>query len=374
MNKFCLAPENGLTIFPNGRISPCCAYDDIEDAMPTHPKDLEAYLNDSSLKNVIHKQETQNQHPGCNKCISKEHFSNSSQRQLFNQYQPFSPGIKHLDLSLSNLCNLKCRMCDSMLSTSWQKDDQLLGRPVFKHNDFSVNWLIANQKHLQNLQTIEMKGGEPFMHNGYEDFLKAFESNLPNISLRLTTNGTTIPSWINELKKFKKVRISVSFEGTDEIYQYIRGGKYSFQDFETNFKELLKIFKDAPHVEFKPMFTFQIYNVWNFPLAWQWAQQFKNQFQDQIVLERFTNIVFKPAYLNPQLIPQFLRLEILNELEPLDQKNLKNYINLMISSDIQKTHLLLAEFNKFTLILDQSRGENLIQVEPRFQRLFDFTF
>jgi len=374
MNKFCLAPENGLAIFPNGRISPCCAYDDVEDEMPKHPKDLMSYLNNPALKNVIHKQQTQNQHPGCSKCISKEQFSKTSQRQLFNKYAPFSPGIKHLDLSLSNLCNLKCRMCNSFLSTSWQKDDQLLGRPVHKRRDFSMDWLIQNQAHLQNLETIEMKGGEPFMHGEYLKFLQAFESQLPNISLRITTNGTTIPVWINELKKFKQVRISVSFEGTDEIYQYIRGGKYSFQDFENNFKTLLKMFQDSPHVEFKPMFTFQIYNIWNFSLAWQWATQFKNQFQDQIVLERFTNIVFKPTYLNPQLIPHSLRLEIIRELEPLDHTNLINYISLMISPDIENNQKLFDEFKTFTKTLDQSRNENLTTVEPRFQRLFDAIF
>ncbi len=371
MDKFCLAPENGLAIFPNGKFTPCCAYDNIEDDMPYRPKNMESYLHSEALKNVIYKHQTQGYHPSCHKCISKEEFSKVSQRHLFKRYEPFSPGIKHLDLSLSNLCNLKCRMCNSLLSTSWQKDDAALGRTVYKHNEFSISWLIENQKHLQNLQTIELKGGEPFLHDGYMDFLQAFESSLPNISLMLTTNGTHIPKWIEKLKKFKKVRISVSFEGTGEMYRYIRGGKYSFADFENNFKNLLRIFLDSPHVEFKPMFTFQIYNIWNFSLAWQWALAFKKQFYDQIVLQKFTNIVFKPPHLNPRIIPQFLRLQILHELESLDLKNLENYVSLMKSSNIENSTKLLNEFKRFTTILDQTRGENILDIEPRFQRIFD---
>lgn len=73
-------------------------------------------------------------HPGCRKCWEEEDAGrNRSLRQIHCQVEGFNypmtydldvndPKIRWLELSFSNRCNVRCRMCGPFYSTNWYQD------------------------------------------------------------------------------------------------------------------------------------------------------------------------------------------------------------------------------------------------------------
>ena len=122
-NTFCVMPWYGLTLDSRNRLSPCCninkwkyTYDQVEDYWKSQElHDLRSDLL-NGVKNEI-----------CNKCWIKEEHGGQSQRQISNfavkgkiRSQISNPEIKNIqyfDLTIGNLCNLRCLMCKPSLSS-----------------------------------------------------------------------------------------------------------------------------------------------------------------------------------------------------------------------------------------------------------------
>ena len=84
---------------------------------------------------------------------------------------------------------------------------------------------------------------------------------MTDVELFYTTNGTVVnPKILNLLKQFKRVSICFSIEGTGELYSYIRGGKYTLEDFE----KTLAMYSELDNVQIMSNVTLQNYNVFNF--------------------------------------------------------------------------------------------------------------
>ena len=59
--------------------------------------------------------------PGCLRCKLQEERTGSSYRHFFNQEMSGKDRIEFIEITLSNECNLACRMCDPTYSTLWGK-------------------------------------------------------------------------------------------------------------------------------------------------------------------------------------------------------------------------------------------------------------
>jgi hypothetical protein len=91
--------------------------------------------------------------------------------------------IPTMEIKLNNLCNLKCRMCHPMDSTSWNdwdeieefniKEDNIVVGLVEKHNlkskpyldkfEDNPNWWTSFEKLLPYFRRVEFAGGEPLL-------------------------------------------------------------------------------------------------------------------------------------------------------------------------------------------------------------------
>jgi sulfatase maturation enzyme AslB (radical SAM superfamily) len=143
--------------------------------------------------------------------------------------------IKRLELRTSNLCNFKCRMCNSASSSEIArevKENPILG--MFSMYDTETLSYTPEQSldelkklALEGIETLCFTGGEPFVIKQYYDFLDILiERGLTeNIRIDVFTNCSVYnPKFIERIAKFRKVRFVMSLDGVGAAAEYIRKG------------------------------------------------------------------------------------------------------------------------------------------------------
>ena len=363
----CLAPWHSLQVRFNGDIAPDCVYvgnygNILETPLPEILKsDAVSQLKTSIQQDVLPVQ--------CVQCTRKEGTIGHSRRKFFNNvltplvhnskcnYHQSSYDIRFLEINMSNVCNLKCRMCSGVNSTAWIKDDialskhSCLSRPV-EHNNFGyqnisltvVDKLFEFPELFKNLQYLNIKGGEPYLEPANKKILeKLINLNLAkNITLDISTNGTVIDHEFDELAlQFKETKWHISLEGTGKLYEYIRGGdNFSFEQFENN----LQNFNKFSRVIFAG--TIMTYNICHLANIESWYEGIK-----QLNYELFlNNVVTTPAYLNPAILPE----SILKDTPISHKENTKELKNFIL----------------YTQELDKLRNTSIHQVCPELSSLF----
>lgn len=131
--------------------------------------------------------------------------------QMFDSY---GRKINYLRLSVTDLCNLRCRYC---MPPS--------GIPKLEHNDvLSYEQLlsIAEQTVVLGVEKIRVTGGEPLVRKGLIGFLKRL-SRIPGLKqLVLTTNGVLLENMVADLKKAGVQRLNVSLDSMQaEVFSKI---------------------------------------------------------------------------------------------------------------------------------------------------------
>lgn len=315
--------------------------------------------------------------PECEQCRLKEATVGHSRRLFFRDIlNPMLEGtnydytknfhdIMFLEFNMSNICNLKCRMCDGINSSAWVKDDLKLaenGNPYFRRIDNPefgytnkseqiIERLFEDPTPFMNLRYLSIKGGEPYMEPANKTILKKFIDLgiAKNVTLDWTTNGTIVDEEVHELaKQYGHTKWTVSVEGTDGLYEYIRGGKnFTFAQLNENLK----------HYNFDRVIiavTVMAYNIAHLGKIQTWYDKVK---QDHWSIY-FNNVVAQPAYLNPRILPN----DILNKID-FKLPNI-NYTQ----DDLLSKHVDL--FVNYTKDLDKIRNTNVIDYCPELKDLF----
>ena len=347
----CLAPWKCLSVRFNGDITPDCVYTGRNGNI--HENSLRELLQHPNLKHTQQSILKGYLPTECSQCTKKEQINNHSRRIFFNELLNHVPrttdtDIRFLEVNISNKCNLKCVMCSGVNSTAWIKEDyklQELGieRPI-THPDFGyriikddiIDRLFEYPELFKNLEYVNIKGGEPFMEDSNIKLLnKLLELNLHNVTIDLSTNGTTENTEFEELLTQFKTKIHISIEGTGKLYEYISGGNnYTWEQFLSN----LDRFKKFDRVILAG--TVMAYNVCH-------VNKTLEYFNDYEVY--FNNVVTTPDYLNPEILPD-------NILTGTGYKN--------------NSHLDLNKFVDFTRKLDSIRGTNVLDVCPELNSIF----
>jgi hypothetical protein len=184
----------------------------------------------------------------CRRCYREEDSGGFSVRQIYNRHYTtaldaalaataadgeIEPKVSYVDFSLSNNCNLQCRMCGPTASFPLQKEFDALGE------DYPREWAQAARTSwnfegslgrivrdvVPNLTEMLTTGGEPFLSLQHIKILETCISHgrAGEITLRYHSNLTVLPDRIVDLWRFfKKIEIHVSLEGVDEMNDYVR--------------------------------------------------------------------------------------------------------------------------------------------------------
>jgi organic radical activating enzyme len=233
-STFCPLPFAHVRIAAEGTYNICCRH--------STPKQHAVNVNDQSLeqwKNSTYFQEVKNnfiqgkKHPGCENCWQIESLGQQSYRQMVsNDYKFFKidtgfDKLVNVEINLSNLCNLKCLMCNEKSSSAILAENQKLGINLHEQKDFA--WTDRAYDHLQQIlktkpAIISIVGGEPLYNKELLNLLeKTNEDVFSNTMLSINTNATVWNHrWEQVIKKFKLVRFVFSLDASQDLYEYIR--------------------------------------------------------------------------------------------------------------------------------------------------------
>ncbi|MCC6278517.1 MAG: twitch domain-containing radical SAM protein [Oligoflexia bacterium] len=140
-----------------------------------------------------------------------------------------------LDLKLSNLCNLRCRICGPVASSLWLKESlkQKLNSNLETNQEYYLSNKITDHgsnretfiKWLPHLSHVEMFGGEPLLSRENREIEEIIitQGFASKISLLYNTNITTFRNdMVERWKLFKKVTLSLSLDDIDGRIEYER--------------------------------------------------------------------------------------------------------------------------------------------------------
>lgn len=352
MNKhsctFCMHPFTGLATREDGAIKVCCRSQPIG---WIQNESLEEVWNGKKMREV-RRQVLNNERPDvCKPCFDLEDQGVQSLRQRHiagvipearvNLYpdalnalnddftMPFE--LPTMEIKLNNLCNLKCRMCNPLDSTSWKDWNEV--KPFYeKENNYLVptvqklvsvpgqyigpfdnsdNWWDSFTKLLPHFRRVEFAGGEPLMDPYHYKILDLLAPYGENIELKYATNGTTLGikggRTIHDYwPKFKSIAVNVSIDGIHDIYEYIRGnGKFS------EVEENVKVFKSFPNVSrVVGAFTVQANNIMQ-------IDKVIDYFINKMGIVFYSHRVNYPMALSAQVIPPELKAKVIARLEEM---------------------------------------------------------
>ena len=390
MNKFCYMPWHAITLSANGDIKPCCQFSN-KGRMPNTKHDTIMENFNSERMQDLRKDFLKGVQPSaCNSCWEREDLVGQSRRLWFNKkfmkfdaaflngdipdtYDVPNPKFYQADINLSNVCNLKCRMCGSWASNSWFEEEIALAKidKRYEKNEravplqqYGLEDLRNMLPHLKDVKRIDFKGGEPMMAKHHNQFLQwLIDEDMTNIELFYTTNGTVQnPKILNLLKQFKRVSICFSIEGTGELYRYIRGGKYELEDFEYTLSEYDKL----PNVQIMFNVTLQNYNIFNLPDLHFFLHEMEDKYERVSANSSFTTICNKPAYLSPLNLPDELRDKAIKNLSLFEDfdKLVESMKSRTFNPELWDT------FINFTNDLDKMRGDSVVKAVPQLKEYF----
>jgi len=269
-DTFCVAPWYSIHVDSTGRLAPCCKF---SKSLHTY-NHIEKYFKSPELEQV--RQDLLNgvKNAHCDRCwkdedngadslrlISNRTIGPNTNRPIIEQIkEPKLSDIKSFDLTLGNLCNLKCVMCYPGLSSQLLAEANL--NPTLKNRydknyiqkDFDwpkgddfVDW--CNQ-HLPHAIHIKFTGGEPFIIPWIQTVLdKIPDEQKKKCILHFTTNLTIVNLGLFEnFSKFKEVWLSVSVEGIEDTHEYLRYG-HKWETLETNIRLIQEM--KIPNLIFK---------------------------------------------------------------------------------------------------------------------------
>jgi sulfatase maturation enzyme AslB (radical SAM superfamily) len=244
---FCPAPWNGMYCHLNNT-KPCHANSGTEQLSPTE------YLESDFLKSIKRDFIAGRVPPSCSICKNREDIGIRSTRQsTFRKVDEIDPNkyleldsedftvdtpsvIARLELRTSNLCNFKCRMCNSSSSSELAREakeypflNSYFGDNQEESVEYTSDASLEELKKitLDGVRTLCLTGGEPLLIKDYYDFLDVLiERNLnQNINVELFTNCSVYnPKFIDRLEKFKRVRFVMSIDGVGKTAEYARKG------------------------------------------------------------------------------------------------------------------------------------------------------
>ncbi|MCL6588575.1 MAG: twitch domain-containing radical SAM protein [Firmicutes bacterium] len=407
---FCVLPWIHLHVTPLGYMSLC--------ALQSEGADSKAYgsLNEHSFHELWQgegirkfrlKMLADEMDERCVNCYTGQNsfrtFFNASSRKHMDwvadtDERGYAPQAKPLlwDIRFSNLCNLRCRSCNSRFSSSWSQEEKalnaVLGIPDRPQECEAVRGLKNSAELLKDLEpyyphlaTIYFAGGEPLLYRENLMILEKLDAlEKYDVPLIFNTNFTQIAKnrrFLDLWKKFTKLTFWVSLDGSARQCEYLRKGLF-WEDIIRNL-DLLK--GECPQADIIIKYTASAFNILHLP-DFHREMTGRHLRADKINF----NILHIPNHYSMRILPDEMKqqatrkiyehLEWLMGQEPFvhiqdkNDKTIREFagqwqvlIDYMNSENW--THLI-PQFLEYTQRIDDLRQENCLKVFPELAPIF----
>lgn len=400
---FCALPFTHSYIHTNGDVKPCCIAGLNTNLGNVNEQTIEEIFNGEEMKklrvdllNGVKRPEY------CSDCYTADDNGFNSARtgnnfDLAHLITPsieamesdgyLEPKIKSWDIRYSNLCNLKCRTCGDMFSTTWSKENsENIGTVYEETKAYKGEDPLKNQ--YQHVEKIYFAGGEPLiMPEHYACLTKLIDiDRAKEVSLYYNTNMTKLNynkhSLLDYWKEFKQIQIGISIDSFGDRANYIRNGSVKWNKIEQNIKTLYGYAKtENSRTKYTVSPTISLMNVYTL------TDMHKFLFENNLILRAdaimFNVLYFAPCY-SVKLLPKKIKKEIqdkfANHIEWLKDNgatdfsinqysSLSNYLEEEFPEEEHQRHL--NEFITTTKRLDSIRGESFSDTFPEYREWWE---
>jgi len=363
---FCDKPFNHNYIHPNGKFRLCCTT--IQDIYTNNNYNLfhagkhtvDNYWNSNRMKEIRQNMIAGKQTRDCIKCYQQEKIGIASLRST-NGIEDYVKNTKAdgtytkpartMQIQMSNVCNLKCKMCSQMYShmnglellemgkedpdwLHWVKkqganvnnwtNELGIKQEWYKNKEFKLKMFEHISK---NIEILDIIGGEPTLIPEFYELFKYCDDQgtLENKQFNIVTNLTVInPKMTQWLSKMKLWKIFASIDGLGERTEYIR--------YPSQWKIILKnlkFYKDLAKntnggITLMP--AVQLLNVDQLDdiIKW-WLDWCGGELNEKYGLQWLETT--SPLICDPSIAPREWRLEVADKLDKFKFDNFyKNYV------------------------------------------------
>ena len=395
---FCMYPWVHLHAWPTGQAFPCCHAEPAGQIGDCKTQTLQQIWNGDSMRQLRQDMLTEKENSACTRCYEQEQSGFFSGRRSANKHHGHQitrvletePDgtfdrfqMTYWDIRFSNLCNLSCRSCGHIFSSSWYQDQAKLAGKDWKLQNNVLNYAGRTETdiweqlipHLDYVEQIYFAGGEPLMMAEHYNILDELERRGRfDVRLIYNTNFTHTRLKDREVfdywRKFDSVAVGASLDAMGPRAEYIRKGT----DWDQVVRNREKMLETCPNVDFYISPTLSIMNAWHLPdFHREWVDQGFIQPQDLNV-----NILQDPTHYRIDIAPNKYKQQLkekfeqhLEWLRPQDKLQratvgFESAINFMMSTD--NTHLLDTFWRK-THDLDSIRNEKILDIIPELRAL-----
>ena len=389
---FCIYPWIHLHAYPTGEAYPCCHAEMKPGVVGNcRTQSLKEIWHGEPMQRLRQDMLTETPHAACTRCYEQEEAGFFSGRKSANKHHghhikkldtnPFE--MTYWDIRFSNLCNLSCRSCGHIFSSSWYADQAALAGAEWKSQNKVLNYAGRTETdiweqlvpHLDYVEQIYFAGGEPLMMEEHYRILEELERRGRfDVRLIYNTNFTHVKLKdryvFDYWKKFKSVAVGASLDAMGPRAEYIRKGT----DWTVVEQNRIRMLETCPNVDFYISPTVSILNAMH-------VTDFHRDWVDRGLLkpqDLNVNILQDPAYYRLDIATPDYKQQIRQKFEahltwlrpqdPLQRATVgfESAINFMMSTD--NTSLIPKFWNK-TQQLDGIRKENLLDIIPELEAL-----
>jgi MoaA/NifB/PqqE/SkfB family radical SAM enzyme len=319
--------------------------------------------------------------------LNDEHLTIDALKALAARSEYRMPAMPvNIEIDTGNLCNLKCRMCHDGVSSriatdlvhrSWATDQ-------YEHAYHDVNivarpggvrrWNLQEELEAaivrapEQVKRLYFVGGEPLLVKEIGTLLERLIDLgvAPNIILAVVSNGTVTRSWLDLTKHFKRLDLSISIDGYDACYDYIR-----YPARWERLVENLSSFRQLPNVLFGAAVTLQAYNALTITDLFRYL--------DSLDIGFYAWPVHVPRYLSVDVMPpaaresaaQRLRTYADSDCTPRSRELVRGLADYVSPKSDTVDADLVRDFMLFTNDLDVSRGQRFASVQGELLQHFE---
>lgn len=416
--NFCAAPWMHLHIINDGRAYPCCMTEITDEYSVGNIKTeaLSEVMNSTKMKSMRKGMIEGLPLPNsCERCKGREDAGFTSMRigmnanwynQVHDLVQKTSEDgaidevrLLYWDVRFSNYCNLACRTCSPIFSTSWAQDyirlrahDDKVETGLINLDNVPEFWSDLD-KNLSIAQEIHFAGGEPLLMPEHWKLVEFLEKNEKfDTKLKYSTNATKLQignrNILDVWKKFNNVHLSLSIDGIGDMFELTRH-KGSW---ETTKQNLLAI-RDS-NVEYWIHPTVSILNILDIVelheelFKLEIIPNYQREAESDISGYAAEDYFIKRFHINPCITPDIYSItNIPEDIKKLAEDKIRIYaqkceseygiptsgweslINIMNSQPCDME--VFKRFVTTTKKLDKLRKQDFSKVQPAFSKYFE---
>jgi len=323
---FCINPWVHLFVSQKGTVGPCCltSWEEDQTFGNVNNQSIQEIWNGDRIRDFRKSMMADKADERCWQCYENEKNGLRSKRKTVNfLYAHHLPWIKetkknglsptskpiYWDIRISNLCNLRCRICGHHSSSSWFEDAKEMG---ILNYDSKIHKGPKNFDQLMDqldfvldgLEEVYFAGGEPTLMPEHLMLInKLIEKRKFNVKLRYNTNfsQTTFKGhdFLEIWKKFDDVFIHASLDDSEDRGMLQRKG-LEWADSVSNRRRMMEV---CPNVDFMLCPTISIFNIFHL------ADFHRSMVENNLIkIDEFIPHVLKsPSYYSIRILPLALK-------------------------------------------------------------------